>query len=62
MGLTTGNEICIVTEFMDGGSLFNYLRNCQVIEENDLISIVKGISAGMLHLVNKILWKKILIY
>lgn len=51
LGVTTTPEPCIVTEYMDGGSLFVFLKNNMIIKPEDVKKIVTGIAAGMLHLV-----------
>jgi len=51
LGMTTFPQICIVTEFLDAGSLYDFLHNSdQKLDSNLMMAIVKGIAAGMLHL------------
>jgi len=46
----TSNPLCIVTEFLDQGSLYSYIHSDAKIDANIIMNFVKGISAGMLHL------------
>jgi len=51
LGITSAPApLCIVTEFMDQGSLYAYLHGDSKIDTNILMNLVKGIAAGMLHL------------
>jgi len=50
LGITSSPQLCIVTEFLEQGSLFQYVFSDSKIDSNILMSIVKGIAAGMLHL------------
>jgi len=46
----TENPLCIVTEFCDGGSLYEYLTKNKNPEPTFLTEVIKGIAAGVLHL------------
>jgi len=50
IGFTTTPDMCIVAEFLTGGSLEDYLASSATIDTNSLIKLVNGICAGMLHL------------
>jgi len=51
LGITVApHPLCIITEFMDQGSLYNYIHSSKKIDANILMNFVRGISAGMLHL------------
>jgi len=51
LGITVSPApLCIVTEFLDQGSLFSYIHSDSKIDSNILVNFVKGITAGMLHL------------
>jgi len=47
-----GEPLCILTEYLDGGSLLNMLKK-KTLTGEDLIKIARGIAAGMLHLVSE---------
>jgi fyn-related kinase len=49
LGITT-TPLCIVTEFMDMGSLYAFLHSAEKIDINMTIAYVKGIASGMHHL------------
>jgi serine/threonine protein kinase len=49
-GITPIPNLCIVTEFLSGGSLWSLLCSDQVIEWATVIKILRGIAAGMRHL------------
>jgi len=43
--------LSIIVEYMEGGSLFNYLRNLEIKISNELqILFIVGIARGMFHL------------
>jgi serine/threonine protein kinase len=44
------NPLCIITEFLEGGSLYGVLHSNAVIEYSMTLEWAKGIAAGMLHL------------
>lgn len=46
------SSLCLVTQFYDGGSLYELLHSTQDIKPEDLDKIIRGITAGMMHLVN----------
>jgi len=46
----TNDPLCIITEFLDQGSLYGYLHSEAKVDANIIMNFVKGISAGMLHL------------
>jgi serine/threonine protein kinase len=51
LGITVApNPQCIVTEFLDGGSLTSLLYSRKTITQKMLYDIVYGIAAGVLHL------------
>jgi len=50
LGITSSPTLCIVTEFLDHGSLFQLVFSNSKIDANLLLNIVKGMAAGMLHL------------
>jgi len=52
LGITGGQyPLCIVTEFLDQGSLYGFLHGGDVkIDTNMMMTLVKGVAAGMLHL------------
>jgi len=50
LGITSSPSLCIVTEFLDQGSLFKLVFSSSKIDANILMNVVKGIAAGMLHL------------
>eukprot|EP01114_Cavostelium_apophysatum_P022167 TRINITY_DN792_c0_g1_i1.p1 TRINITY_DN792_c0_g1~~TRINITY_DN792_c0_g1_i1.p1 ORF type:complete len:2277 (+),score=541.08 TRINITY_DN792_c0_g1_i1:192-7022(+) len=47
--------LCIVTEFLEGGSLSTYLQSPQgqAMGEEAMIKIARGIAAGMVHLISE---------
>jgi len=49
MGVTQ-SPLCLITEFLGGGSLLNYLHDHPDTEIETKMKIVKGIASGMLHL------------
>lgn len=42
--------LCVVTEFMPKGSLYDYLRS-KPLSDSAKMQIVSGVARGMLHLV-----------
>lgn len=46
----SGSPLCIVTEYMKGGSLFDVVRSQQEIDDPTMLQWIKGIAYGMLHL------------
>ncbi len=51
LGVAFGENImCIVTEFLDAGSLYDFLRSDAKLDFHMVALYAKGISAGMLHL------------
>jgi tRNA A-37 threonylcarbamoyl transferase component Bud32 len=50
LGYTTVPQLCIVTEFLDHGSLFDLIEGPDKIEGELLENLAKGIAAGMFHL------------
>jgi len=51
LGVTQSpHPLCIITEFLEKGSLLNYLHNHPKVEIDVRMKIVKGIAHGMLHL------------
>jgi len=50
LGITSSPTLCIVTEFLDQGSLYHLVFSNAKIDSNLLMNVVKGIAAGMLHL------------
>lgn len=44
------NPLCIVTEFVENGSLWDYLSSAAKIPLSQKIRFIRGISAGMVHL------------
>jgi len=50
LGITSSPQLCIVTEFLEQGSLFHLIFSETKIDANILMNIVKGIAAGMMHL------------
>jgi len=49
-----GQPLCIVTEFLEGGSLLSYLQNQgQQMTPDEMIKFAKGIAAGMVHLISE---------
>ena len=44
------DPLSVVTEFMEGGSLFNYIRIQKEIDNETNHKIIFGIARGMLHL------------
>lgn len=42
--------LCLVSTFMDGGSLYHLLRKPEAFSEESQIKIATGIAAGMQHL------------
>jgi len=50
LGITSSPQLCIITEFLDNGSLYQLVFSDSKIDANLLANIAKGISAGMLHL------------
>eukprot|EP01114_Cavostelium_apophysatum_P023219 TRINITY_DN8684_c0_g1_i1.p1 TRINITY_DN8684_c0_g1~~TRINITY_DN8684_c0_g1_i1.p1 ORF type:complete len:321 (+),score=68.72 TRINITY_DN8684_c0_g1_i1:133-963(+) len=48
--LETGSPLCLVTEYMPGGNLFNYLRTNINVNNTMRRNWVNGIAAGMRHL------------
>ncbi len=47
---TIAPPYCLVTEYMDGGSLYTLLTSDRKIANDDLVRIVKGVGRGLLHL------------
>ena len=45
-----GAPLSVVTEFMEGGSLFNFIRKQKDIDDETNYKIIFGIARGMLHL------------
>jgi len=50
LGITSTPQLCIITEFLDHGSLFHLVFSDSKIDANLLMNVVKGIASGMLHL------------
>jgi hypothetical protein len=46
LGITAAPQLCIVTEFLEQGSLFQYVFSDSKIDSTILMNIVKGIAAG----------------
>jgi len=47
---TVSPPYCIVTEYMDGGSLYALLMSDKKIDNSDIVKIIKGVGRGLLHL------------
>jgi serine/threonine protein kinase len=48
------NEYIMVTEFLSGGSLFDYLhKRCQKLDEHKIFNILKDVALGMSYLHGK---------
>jgi len=51
LGITSSpHPLCIVTEFMEHGSLYSFIHSENKVDTNLLVNLIKGIAAGMLHL------------
>jgi len=50
LGVTSHPKLCIVTEFLEGGSLYNMINSEAKINMEMVQTWVAGISAGMLHI------------
>jgi len=50
LGITSVPHLCIITEFMEGGSLYNVIHSEAKIDMGMVQTWVQGIAAGMLHL------------
>jgi len=50
LGITSNPKLCIVTEFLEGGSLYNMINSEAKINMEMVQTWVAGISAGMLHI------------
>jgi len=50
LGITSTPSLCIITEFMDGGSLYSVLHSDAKIDMSMVQIWVQGIAAGMFHL------------
>jgi len=49
-----GQPLCIVTEFLEGGSLLHLLQvDGQSISPSDMTKMAKGIASGMVHLISE---------
>jgi len=44
------NHLCLVTEFCEGGSLYDLLHSNQPITKESIKKIINGIASGMMHL------------
>jgi len=50
LGITSTPQLCIITEFLENGSLYQFIFSDAKIDTTILTNILKGISGGMLHL------------
>jgi len=50
LGITSSPQLCIITEYLDQGSLFHLVFSEAKVDANMLMNVVKGIASGMLHL------------
>jgi len=50
LGITPPPRLCIVAEYCEKGSLYNYLHSQSPIDDDQKIKFVKGIASGMSHL------------
>jgi serine/threonine protein kinase len=50
LGYTTDPKLCIVTEFLDGNSMYSLLMKAGEISEHQVEVLCKGSAAGMWHL------------
>jgi len=50
LGITSTPQLCIITEYLDQGSLFHLVFSEAKVDAKTLMNVVKGIASGMLHL------------
>jgi tRNA A-37 threonylcarbamoyl transferase component Bud32 len=50
LGIVSEPMLCIVTEYMDGGSLLTYISGPEKISPEIVLGLLQGIAQGLLHL------------
>jgi len=50
LGVTFSPQLCVITEYLDAGSLYDFLHSDKGLDANLIMNLVRGIAAGMLHL------------